>query len=399
MPILLLSLALLAAFPPVDATSWPGLWGPSRNGVVAAATPTGIDVLWRRASGSGYSEIAVHGGLAITMEARGANDIVVALDAATGRERWNVPVGPTYRGHSGSDDGPIATPTIAGGDVFALGPFGHLLAIDMSTAHVRWRHDLRADFGARAAAYGFAASPLVEGDLVIVPTWGASSKGLLAFDRESGRLVWSRSVAVEASYASAVAATIGGVRQVIAVAGDAVYAVNPSDGALLWRARGPRTGDAEVANSAIVLPGDRVLVSDWDTSVLIGVTRTNGTFATNELWRSTRLRSSNGPTVYRDGFLYGFVGPQLICVDAATGDVRWRERTGAGTLIALGDSLVVLIDGTGQLLVVRPSPARFETLHTANVLADGVRAVTGPSYADGRLYVRNLREIVALQLR
>jgi outer membrane protein assembly factor BamB len=378
------------------SSSWPGLWGPARNASVSDAppAPAGVDVVWRRAAGSGYSEIAVHDGLAITMEARGDSDIVVAFDAATGRERWNVRVGAAYKGHDGSDDGPIATPAVSGGDVFVLGPFGQLLAIDIATAHVRWRHDLTMEFGALGPVYGFAPSPLVEGNLVIVPTTGPASRGLLAFDKQSGALAWSRAVARKPSYASAIAATLGGVRQVIAVAGDAVYAVSPGDGRLLWRAASTN-GDAEVANPPIVLPGDRVLISDWDQSILIAVTARDGAFSTREVWRSPRLRAYNGPAVYRDGYLYAFVGPQLICMDADTGDVKWRERTGPGTLMGLGPNLVVL---AGDLHIVRAIPDRYEVLHRTPVFTTG-RTITGPSYADGRLFVRNLKEMVALQLK
>ena len=393
----LLTIVLLGFLAPAaDTTSWPGLWGPSRNASVAdaPAAPTGADVLWRHANEGGYSEIAVHGGYAVTMEQRAGDDFVVALDAATGRERWRVRVGAGYVGHDGSDNGPIATPTISGADVFALGPFGQLMAIDLKTGTERWRQDLAKAHGATAPIYGFAPSPLVEGRLVVIPTSGAASKGLLAFDRATGKLVWSTLVAKKPSYSSPVAATLGGVRQIIAVSGDAAYAVSPSDGKLLWRAASTN-GEPEVTNPPIVLPGDRVLVGDFEQSVMIGVTRSNGAFTTREIWRSQRLRANNGPILYRDGHLYGFVGPQLICVNADTGDVKWRERTGPGTLIALGNNLMVL---AGDLHIVRARPDRYELVHKMPIFTSG-RTITGPSYAGGRLYARNQKEVVALRLK
>jgi outer membrane protein assembly factor BamB len=383
------------------ATDWPGLWGPSRNG-----TTTGEfgsfrrepDVLWRRAVAGGYSEVVTSGGRAFTLELRDGSDFIVALDAATGREQWNVRIGPTYRGHGGSDDGPIATPAVDGDELFAVGPHGHLVAVEVATGKERWRHDLPAAFGATAPTWGFAASPLVEGSLVIVPTGGATSRGLLAFDRASGRLVWSAAVAKAPAYASAVNASIGGVRQVIAVSSDRVLGVAPADGRVLWSAPGPG-GQIEVANSALVLPGDRILLSNWEESMMLAITNRDGAFSTRELWRSTRLRATNGPTVYRDGFLYGFAGPMLLCVNAETTEVVWRERTGAGTLIAVGDRLVILGQESGQLHIADISPRGFTERQRARVLNEGTRAVTGPSFSDGRLYVRNLKEIVALRLR
>ena len=395
---LLLPLVLLAQAPAAADTQWPGLWGAARNGTAAATAPAGAaEVLWRVPAEGGYSEVAVSGGLAVTLAKLGADDFVLALDAATGRERWRARLGPTYAGHGGSDDGPISTPAIDGGDVFALGPHGQLIAVDAASGRERWRHDLVKDHGATAPQWGFAASPLIEAGLVIVPTGGAASRGLLAFERETGRLAWSAPVAKDTAYASAVAATIGGVRQIVAAAGDKVFAVAPRDGRLLWSADSIG-GRSELANSPMLLPGGRVLLSGWEESLMLQVSRDAGAFTVREVWRSPRLRGSNGPVIHRDGFLYGFAGAQLICMDAATAEVRWRERTGPGTLIALGDHLAVLSDGTGELTFARMSPDRFDLVRKVPVLAAGVRAVTGPSYAHGRIYVRNLAEIVALEL-
>jgi outer membrane protein assembly factor BamB len=394
---------LLLALTGTGASSsqvWPGLWGPSRNGTspgrlaLSASEP---QVVWRRPVAGGYSEIVVAGDRAFTMELRDGADLVVAVDAATGREHWRVHVAPTYRGHGGSDDGPISTPTVEGNDLFALGPHGHLIAVDVATGKERWRHDLVRAFGATAPTWGFAASPLIEGRFVIVPTGGENARGLLAFDRVTGRLVWNAAAAKATAYSSAVAASIGGVRQVVGVASDRVYAVAPDDGRVLWSAPGPG-GTIEVANSAIVLPGDRVLVSNWEESLLLGISRDGDGFTAREIWRSNRLRGSNGPTYYRDGFLYGFAGAMLVCLDAKTADVRWRERTGAGTLIAIGDEVVILGQESGEIQVASVSPEGFTLRRRARVLAEGTRAVTGPSTAGDRLYLRNLKEIVALRI-
>ncbi len=284
-----------------------------------------------------------------------------------------------------------------GNDLFALGPHGHLIAVDVATGKERWRHDLVNAFGAAAPTWGFAASPLIQDRLVIVPTGGANSKGLLAFDRTTGRLAWNAAVAKATAYASAVSATIGGMRQIIAVASDRVFAVAPADGRVLWSAPGPG-GNIEVANSALALPGDRLLLSNWEESVMIAISGRDGAFATREIWRSPRLRAANGPTIYRDGFLYGFAGALLICMNAETADVLWRERTGAGTVIAVGDQLVILGQDSGEMQIATVSREGFALRHRTRVLAAGTRAVTGPSFADGRLYVRNLKEILALRV-
>jgi outer membrane protein assembly factor BamB len=391
---------LLVASSGVASADWPGLWGPSRNGTVAGELRLSrgeAESIWRRPVAGGYAEIAVANGRAFTLELRDGADYLVALDAGTGRQQWSVRMGPTYKGHGGSDDGPISTPAVDGNDVFALGPHGLLIAVDAGTGRERWRHDLVREFSAAAPTWGFAASPLIDEDRVIVPTGGPNSRGLLAFDRAGGRLLWNAAVTTTTGYSSAIAATIAGVRQIVAVAADRVFAVRPADGQVLWSAPGPG-GNIEVSNSPIVLPGDRLLMSNWEGSVLLEVKSGGKGLASRELWRSNRLRNANGPTIYRDGHLYGFAGAILVCVDVETQEIKWRERTGAGTVIAVGSQLVVLGDGTGEMLIADISPEKFALRHRLKVLPDGVRAVTGATFADGRFYLRNLRELVMLRL-
>jgi outer membrane protein assembly factor BamB len=376
---------------------WPGLWGPWRNGRVTRPTApiTNLREVWRRPTAGGYSEIAVVGTLAVTLELRGADDFVVALDAATGRERWATRIGPVYRGHGGSDDGPISTPAIDGTDVFVVGPHGHFVALDAKTGRERWRHDLVKDFNATAPTWGFAASPLVEGGLVIVPAGGAGSRGLLAFDRTSGRLAWNAAHTQTASYSSAVPALIGGVRQLVVASGDHTFAVLAADGRLLWRAPGP---GAEVANSPIVLPDDRILLSYWPNSVMLRIARHGDGLSASEVWRGTTPRQANGPTIYRDGLLFGFAGPFMVCLDADTGRERWRERTGDGTLVGAGSALLFLGQTSGTLHVIDPSAERYTERLKVQVFRPEVRSVTGVSVAPGRVYMRNLKEMAAFAI-
>jgi outer membrane protein assembly factor BamB len=332
------------------------------------------------------------------MELRDGIDYVVALDPATGGERWSAPLGPTYRGHEGSHDGPIATPAVAAGRVFSLGPHGQLVALDAETGRERWRHDLVKEFDAVAPAYGFGTSPLVEGDAVLVQTGGERSRGLLAFDVASGRLLWSAPHGTRAGYSSPSVATLAGTRQVIAAAGDRVFAVAPGDGRMLWSVAGP--GDPEtVANPPIVLPGDRVLLTFWGESLLVKVARQGDGFAATEIWRSPRLRAAYSPTVYRDGFLYGFSGPYLLCMAADTGEVRWRQRMYEGTLVGVGAHLFVLVRTSGTLHVVQASPAGFAEVTRTPVFTAGATSITGPSVTGGRVYLRNVEEMVALAIQ
>jgi outer membrane protein assembly factor BamB len=397
----LLLVCLLQSVPPQVSGDWPGLWGPARDGNATThgvpARPRGFKELWRRRTTGGYSEMVVEGERAFTMELHDGIDYVVALESRTGRDRWRAAIGPTYRGHEGSHDGPISTPAVAGRDVFAIGPHGQLVALEADTGRERWRHDLVKEFQATPPLYGFATSPLVESNAVIVQTGGEKSMGLIAFDRANGRRLWSASQGTRSSYASPIVGTIAGTRQIVAATGDRVYAVAPGDGRVLWSISGPGDGEG-VANAPIVLPDDRVLLTYWAEAVLVRVVRQGHTFTASEVWRSPRIRGAYGPTVYRDGYLYGFNGSFLICLDAATNEVRWRQRIYEGTLVGAGRHLFVLARGSGMLHVIEASPGGFAEIARTQVFTAGASSLTGPSVVGSRVYLRNLEEMVAFAI-
>jgi outer membrane protein assembly factor BamB len=378
--------------------AWPGVWGPSRNGTATIAglplRPAGFKELWRKKTQGGYSEVVITSRAAVTMEGRDGTDEVVAFERDSGRELWRAAVGSTYRGHDGSHDGPIATPAVDGNDVYVVGPHGVLLSLDAATGRERWRHDLVKDFGASLMIYGFGSSPLIDGSTVIVQTGGEKSLGLLAFERVTGKLQWNAPHGLRGGYSSPSIGTLAGTRQIVASAGDRVYAVSPADGKLLWSVAGPGDGEG-VANPPQVLDDDRVLITFWGEAVLLKVARENETLAAREVWRSTRLRAAYSPTIHREGHLYGFNGPFLTCVDATTGDIRWRHRLYEGTLVGLGANLLVLGRTSGNIHVVAASPGAFTEVARSTVLTPGSNSMTGPSVAGNRLFVRNSEEIVA----
>ncbi len=379
------------------SADWPGLWGPARNGIAAAPSSTNprlIKERWRRRVRGGYSEIAVAGERGYTLVVDSGVDYAIAFDAASGRELWRARIAETYQGHGGSHDGPIATPTVDATSLFVVGPHGDFVALDVATGKERWRHHLTR-FGADSPAWGFATAPLVVGDRVIVPATGTKGRGVIAVDCASGALAWATPVGTRASYSSPVAATVGGTKQVVVATGDRLAGLDPSTGRELWGVAGPGDGGA-VMNSPIALPDGQIFFSFWPESWMLRVTAASGAVTAAEEWKSSRFRGAHGPAVFRNGYLYGFSGAFVVCVEAATGAERWRMRFGDGALILVGDELVILSQTTGELVVAAASTDRYRERLRTRVLSPGVTTMTGPSFARGRLYVRNLDEIVGL---
>lgn len=380
---------------------WPRLWGPRGDAQAAKPlAPPGTDLalkeLWRRPLGSGFSGIAVVGGKGYTGETDGTDDHTLAFDLETGRTLWRTRLGPTYRGHDGSKDGPIATPAVQAGRVFVTGPHGGLFALDAASGAVLWQHDLKAEMGANLPFYGFGSSPTAVGDCVVVQVGGAEKHSLVAFDAASGRVVWAVAHGNSAGFSTPLVTSLAGVPQLVVVGRDNVYAVRPEDGTLLWS---HKLGEAEEpSRPPLVLDGSRVLVPRWTAAILIEVARAGDTFAIAERWRSSRFKGTYSPGVLHEGHLYGFNSQYLVCLDPASGDVKWRHKANAGALVLVGRHLLVLGEASGLLRVVEATPTGYRQVAELPAFNAGATSFTHPSIAGGRAYLRNTEELLAVEL-
>ena len=396
-------LTVVTGLPSARAGDWPQLWGPTVTASVDDTRPGGdvsLRELWRRPIGSGFSGIAVAGARGYTGESDGTTDQAIAFDVRTGRTLWRFALGETYRGHDGSRDGPIATPTVAAGRVFMASPRGLLVALDAASGRELWRQDLLGEPQVKAPFYGFGSSPIAAFGRVVLQVGGAEKSGLLAFDPASGKRAWSAQLSEtkgdSAGYTMAVPAEIAGQNQLVVTGHDRVFSVRAEDGALVWS---HTLAEAEEPTRApLVLPEDRVLVSRGTSSILLKLTREGGAWKAAEAWRSPRLKGGLSPTVHAVGSLYGFGGQYLLCVDAASGELRWREKTNSGSLIRVGRELVLLGEQSGLLRLAEAQPSGYRELDRAAAFNAGAQSSTGPSYADGRIFVRNVEELVAYAL-
>ena len=384
------------------ADGWSQLWGPHGDGragqgvSLPATASLKARELWRKPIGSGFSGVTEAAGRAYIATSDGQSDHVVAFDPRTGAEAWRTRIGETYRGHDGSKDGPISTPAVAGGRVFIVGPHGKFVALEADSGRVAWSHDLKAEYAAPDPHYGFGTSPLVAGALVVVQAGGVKEHNLLAFDRATGKLAWSAHHANTTGYATPVLAAIADVPQVVVVASDKLFAVRPEDGALLWSHTLPAQGEA--SRPPLVLPDGRILVPTWTDATLLRVVREAGVYKIAEVWKTPRLKATYSPTVFHEGHLYGFNSSYLVCLDPADGRVKWQEKLYGGSLILVDGHLVVLSSGSGDLFVAQASPEGYRERARVPVFNAGATTLTVPSFAGGRVLLRNVEDMVAVEI-
>lgn len=356
--------------------------------------PFGLEVAWKKALGSGYSEVAAAGGLLVTMFSDAEHDLVAALDAATGAERWRYQIGPVYKGHDGSDDGPAGSPVVHDGAVYGLDPHGRLFAVRLTDGKEIWARSLDTEKEATLPRYGFATTPLVAGDSLIVLTGRESGGAISAYDRRDGKPLWSRgddSVA----YQSPVLTTVAGAQQVVAATNHLLLGLDPKDGSIVWQHRHTPENGEGIARP-VAMGDDRFVVVLGDGTAAFQVARSGEGFGVSELWRVREFQNTYAMPVYREGHLYGLTGRFLTCVEAATGKVVWKSRPPGGHALTLvGDHLAVLATG-GEVVLVEATPTGY--VEKARGKALEREALTAPTYAGGRFFVRDLKEISSLRV-
>ncbi|MEM8964025.1 MAG: PQQ-binding-like beta-propeller repeat protein, partial [Acidobacteriota bacterium] len=304
---------------------WPTWSGPAGNltsmgnGLFDGGS-FGLEQVWSRPLGSAYSGLSVVDGRLVTTFSDGESDFLVALDASTGDEQWRYRISDTYKGHDGSDDGPLATPTIDGGAVYGLSGWGGLFAVSLEDGTETWRRDLVADLGAVKPHFGFATAPAVFGDVVVVETGAAEGRSIAAFDRETGELRWSTGDD-SVRYQSPMALDVGGEISVVALTDQSLIGLAPETGAVLWQHR--HSEERGFGSTQPVPTGDGgILLTDGSESALFKVSKNADAYTVEEAWRSRALRSQGtfAIPVPHEGYLYGYSGNFLTCVDAATGE-------------------------------------------------------------------------------
>ena len=381
------------------AGEFPGFLGPRRDGVVHGA-PLATDwderpprELWRIPMGEGWSGFAVSGGRAVTQEQYGSEERVTCYDLETGRLLWSHADETRWEDSLGGP-GPRATPTVAGGHVFALGATGLLNVLDLATGEVVWSRNVLSDHGASPPTYGVASSPLVVDDRVVVMAGGAGAS-LAAYDVADGRLRWAAGDD-GAGYSSPALRVLHGVPQIVVLTADHVLAHDLDDGRILWQREWP--GDTQRAANPVVLPDARVVASTGYGvgAKLLAISRDDAGFSVATVWESRALKAKFANFVHLDGYLYGLDDGILTCVSAADGSRVWKNgRYGHGQLLLTGGLLLVLSE-RGDVALVDATPEEYRQLAVFGALH--AKTWNHPALAGSRLLVRNDREAAAYLL-
>jgi hypothetical protein len=378
---------------------WPGFRGGERNGIVQGLRietdwlrfpPVQV---WRRPIGPGWSSFALWGDLLYTQEQRGEDELVSCYKVSTGQPVWQHR-DPVRFWESNAGAGPRATPTFSNSHLYTFGGTGILNALNAIDGSVVWSRNVATDTDTKVPMWGFASSPLVVDDIVIVAATGK----LAAYDIGTGKPRW-RGPAHGGSYSSPQLITIDGVGQIVQESGDGLTSVAPATGSVLWEY--PWSGFT-IVQPALTREGD-VLISTCGGAGGIGVRRlavSHGAsgWTVQERWTSAGLKPYFNDLVVNQGDAFGFDNSILSCIDLQDGKRKWKGgRYGNGQLVLLADqALLLVLSEKGELVLVGANPVEFKEL--AHFPAIHGKTWNHPALSGDVLLVRNSEEMAAFRL-
>ncbi|HEY2951493.1 MAG TPA: PQQ-binding-like beta-propeller repeat protein [Verrucomicrobiae bacterium] len=394
--------ASVSANPPAPTVSayWTDFRGPNRDGhyqerSIRTRWPAGGPRLhWRQPIGGGYASFVVAGGVAFTIEQRRNQEAVTAYEAATGRELWAHPYEARFEESMGGE-GPRATPTWHEGRIYSLGALGNLICLNADNGELIWKRNILRESGTEWLYYGLSASPLIVDEKVIV-LGGIGGDAVLVFNKFTGEPIW-KSLNEKPAYASPMLVTLAGRRQLFVVTAARAVGLNMEDGQPLWSFPWAVAYDNAIAQPVVLGPNRFLLSAGYGTGcAAVEVSATGMGYTTRQLWRNKFLKNKFSSSVFWQGHIYGLDEDMLTCLDAATGERKWKDgRYGYGQLLLASGHLIVLT-GNGELALVRAAPERHEEL--ARFPALHGKTWNHPALADGRLLVRNAVEMACYDL-
>jgi len=413
---LLIACFMLPMVAPLMAADWPQWRGPNRDGactetgIVASFPSTGLIPKWKVPAGFGYSSPIISNGKLylsdLVVEKSNVFERVLCFNARSGKRVWMTQhdtYPPDWFFSPAQMRGPGSTPVIHKGRVYALSMFFVLKCLDARSGALIWKRNLATEY--QLPPTSLDASPLVDGNVLILPIGGKPAAGVVAFDLVTGREVW-KALDQAATWSSPVIVFAGGCRQLIVWMRQSVTSLNPTNGAVYWSeptVSGGSPGFAAV--STPVIHGDRLLVS----GLMFQLDRNQP--AAKVLWPDTpsgtrRILSDTSTSLFRDDFVYSpRSGGLFVCLEAGTGREVWQTnvvtnlRQGACVHLIPNGSAVFLFTDQGDLVRAQLTPAGYHELGRVHLieptspLFENKFAWAAPAFANRNIYVRNDREL------
>jgi outer membrane protein assembly factor BamB len=372
----------------------------------------GLTIRWRAPAGWGWSSPVVAGGRVFLTDAKVEKpqpvEQVHCFDELTGKPLWTHRYDvayPDWAFDPAQESGPVATPIVQEGRIFAVGRLGHLVCLDTATGGVKWQKDLGPEYNVEWAPGN--PSPLIEGDLLIHFAGGKSGAGVIAFHKDTGREVW-KALDEKLTFSSPIVIASGGKRQLIVWTQESVTSLDPATGDLFWREKLLTSSDYAV--STPVFDNDRLLIGGM--MFRMDPDKPGATV----LWPDTKVRSrrifshTSTAAVIGDCVFSAKSSGELIGVDAATGKQLWETKSvtglknGASIHLTPHGGSVLLYTDKGELIRARLTAQGYHEISRTALLTPTFPfggsnvAWAAPAYANGHIFARSGKELICASL-
>ena len=386
---------------PRPVAYWTDFRGPNRAGVYAetpidtAWPATGLPRLWKQPVGGGYASFTVGEGRAYTIEQRRDKEAVTAYDVETGRELWAFSYPALFDEILGGP-GPRATPVYADGLVYSLGANGDLSCLSAKTGKPKWSKNILTDNRTQNIHWAMAGSPLLVDEKVIVTPGGANGNSIVAYNRLTGEPIW-KSLSDPSGYTSPILAMLAGRRQIVWISAQRAVGLAVEDGRLLWEFAFPGQMGMNCSQPVVIDEANVLLSSaQGPGAALLEIAKNGDGYVARAVWQNNRMKNKFNSSVLYQGYVYGFDEAILACVDAKTGELKWKGgRYGYGQLLLAGSHLVVLTED-GDVVLVRATPEGHQEMSRFSALQG--RTWNIPAIDNGLLLVRNTTEMACFRL-
>lgn len=417
---------ILSIVPAAPADDWPQWRGPQRDavwretGLIEKFDDAQIKPVWRMPIGGGYSGPTVANSRVYVTDRvikPDQKERVHCFDAKTGKSIWSYDYDCEYRGVD-YDAGPRASVQIDNGLAYALGAMGHLHCFDAADGKIIWKRDLAKDFNIDMPVWGISASPIIEGDLIIMQIGGKPDACLVALDKMTGEKRWT-ALSDGASYSAPIVIDQAGRRVLICYTGQNVVGVAPDSGELLWSNPFPPVRMVIGVPTPVVYK-DFVFVTDFfNGSLLLKLNQDKP--QVTEIWlrrgeseqKTDALHSTIATPIIVDDHIYGIDSyGELRCLDLTTGDRVWEDlslmpkaRWATAHMVPNGDRVWIFTE-RGELVIGKLSPKGFTEIDRAKLIEPTLEQLrrrggvcwSHPAYADRHIFVRNDQEILCANL-
>lgn len=392
----LATIAILGALDIIAASAadWPQWRGPNRDakssetGLLAAWPEGGPEKLWRAEGlGDGYGSPAIKDGRVFVQGSDQNASVLFCLDEAGGELRWTRYVG--VKLSDGKGDGPRSTPTVDGDRVYVLTGRGDLACFETERGKKVWSRNILKDYRARNIGWGISESPLVEGRMVIVSPGGRGAT-MVALDKLTGKEIWrTRELRDGAAHSSAIAATVGDKRVILNFTDKAGIGVDAETGRVYWRYKQPANRTANCTTP--IFHDDSVFyTSAYGTGGgVLKLEPRRGGFHTEQTYFNRTISNHHGGVVLVGGYLYGFSGRGLTCMEYATGKEMWKNRSVGKGSLAYADGLLYLLGERNVAGLAEATPEGYREKGRFKIEDRGYSSWAHPAIAGGRLYIRN----------